>query len=358
MIDNRKNNIWTVYVHIVPKTITKYDYDKYYVGITSKSVNFRWKKDGYGYKGQPFYNAIQKYGWDNIEHYIIAEHLTENEAKLLEIKLIKKLKCNIFKDKYGYNCTEGGDGTSGYIASEESRKKTSERTTKMNLERYKTKIYKFTDLGIFVEQFDYMYLACKSVNGCASGGILNALNNKQTYAYGYIWRYEKDICINNNIIYPINMPKRKTSELVPVYCFDLNGNFLKKLNSAKTEDGVLIHPKFLKGYKATYKGNFYRKSYDVILINNIPHMKNEKESIEYAKKNKRNGNKCIYIFDKNTKQYIGMYKNTQEFKFKEKFTNKSYQNCLTGNKCSHNNKYFRYGNDIGFNENNEPYFIK
>ena len=69
MIDNRENNIWTVYVHIVPKEISDYDYDKYYVGITSKTVEFRWKKDGYGYINQPFYNAIQKYGWNNIEHY-------------------------------------------------------------------------------------------------------------------------------------------------------------------------------------------------------------------------------------------------------------------------------------------------
>ena len=41
MIDNRENNVWTVYVHIIPQSITKYDYDKYYVGITSKSVEKR-----------------------------------------------------------------------------------------------------------------------------------------------------------------------------------------------------------------------------------------------------------------------------------------------------------------------------
>lgn len=356
MIDNRENNIWTVYIHIVPKSISDYDYDKYYVGITSKSVEERWKNNGHGYRTQLFYNAIKKYGWNNIEHYIIAEHLTEYEAKEFEKVLIDKLDCN---GKYGYNLTDGGDGTSGYIASEELRKKFSERTTKMNLERYKTKIYKFTDLGVFVEQFDHMYLACKSVNGCTGIGILNALNNKQTYAYGYIWRYEKDICVNNNIIYPINMPRRKKGELVPIYCFDLNGNFLKKLNSAKTEDGVLIHPKFLKGYKATYKDKFYRRAFDVILINNVPHMKNEKESLEFIKNNKKiRGNKRIYVFDKNTKKYIKMYMNGKDFKNGEGFKDDSYKNYLIGNKNSYNNKYFRYGRDIGFNKNNEPYFIK
>ena len=38
MIDNRENNVWTVYVHIVPKEISDYDYDKYYVGITGQTV--------------------------------------------------------------------------------------------------------------------------------------------------------------------------------------------------------------------------------------------------------------------------------------------------------------------------------
>ena len=46
MIDNRENNIWTVYIHIVPKSISGYDYDKYYVGITSKPVEKRWKNNG------------------------------------------------------------------------------------------------------------------------------------------------------------------------------------------------------------------------------------------------------------------------------------------------------------------------
>ena len=55
MIDNRENNVWTVYVHIVPQSITEYDYDKYYVGITSRTVDFRWKKDGYGYVAQNFF---------------------------------------------------------------------------------------------------------------------------------------------------------------------------------------------------------------------------------------------------------------------------------------------------------------
>ena len=354
MIDNRENNIWTVYIHIVPKSISGYDYDKYYVGITSKTVEERWKNNGCGYRTQLFYNAIKKHKWNNIEHYIVAEHLTEHEAKEFEKVLIDKLDCN---GKYGYNLTDGGDGVVGHIISEKTRKIHSINTTKRNLEKYKTKIYKFSDIGVFIEQFDHMYLACESVKGLAGGGIIKALNNKQTYSYGYIWRYEKDIKINSdgNII-PINLKIRKNEMFVPIYCFDLNGKFIKKYKSAKLEDGKIIASKALKDYKTTYKNKFYRKAYDVISINGVPHMKNEKESLEYLKKEKEN--KYVYVFDKNTKNFIKKYENIKDFIINENIKTTTWKNYVAGSKSSHNNKYFRYSKDIGFNENNEPYFIK
>jgi len=58
MIDNRENNKWIVYVHIVPKEISDYDYDKYYVGITGQTIERRWRENGAGYYTQPFYKEI------------------------------------------------------------------------------------------------------------------------------------------------------------------------------------------------------------------------------------------------------------------------------------------------------------
>lgn len=92
---------YLVYIHI-----NKIN-GKKYIGITSKNPIRRWGKDGSGYKGQRFYNAIQKYGWNNFKHVIIADNLTENEAKELEVKLIAKYKTT--DDKYGYNMTYGGE---------------------------------------------------------------------------------------------------------------------------------------------------------------------------------------------------------------------------------------------------------
>lgn len=103
-IDNKEKPSWTVYVHTSPT-------NKNYVGITSMDPQKRWGYKGSGYKDQVFYNAIQKYGWDNFQHKIIAENLTAEEAKSLEISLIKELESHVSKN--GYNVTLGGDGFLG-----------------------------------------------------------------------------------------------------------------------------------------------------------------------------------------------------------------------------------------------------
>lgn len=63
-------NNWLVYVHLSPS-------NKIYVGITSRDPNYRWL-NGKGYtRCSKFYNAILKYGWDNIQHFIIAQNLSK-----------------------------------------------------------------------------------------------------------------------------------------------------------------------------------------------------------------------------------------------------------------------------------------
>lgn len=101
--------------------------DKKYIGITKTSVNKRWGCNGSGYKTDKqsiFYKAIQKYGWDNFEHIILYENLSQDEACNIEINLIKKYKTQ--EDAFGYNTQPGGQlGNTGVIFSEESRKKMS-----------------------------------------------------------------------------------------------------------------------------------------------------------------------------------------------------------------------------------------
>ena len=94
---------FTVYVHISPS-------NKRYVGITSTSVEHRWGRMGKNYSQQPlFWRAIQKYGWDNLEHVIVAEGLSKDEACDMERQLIEQYHSN--DRRYGYNLSEGGEST-------------------------------------------------------------------------------------------------------------------------------------------------------------------------------------------------------------------------------------------------------
>lgn len=113
---------YTVYIHVAPN-------GKKYVGITCQNIYKRWGHNGMGYyekrrKNQlPFWNAIQKYGWNNFEHIIMAQNLSKEDACNLEIYLITKYKTT--DRNYGYNITKGGEGVYGFTHSDETRKKLS-----------------------------------------------------------------------------------------------------------------------------------------------------------------------------------------------------------------------------------------
>lgn len=102
--------IYSLYIHIVPKEISGYDWDKYYVGITKQDLTKRWGTNGHGYYGQPFWNAINKYGWNNLKHVVVSNLCTELNACELEQDIITYLKST--NQKYGYNVHAGGFGGS------------------------------------------------------------------------------------------------------------------------------------------------------------------------------------------------------------------------------------------------------
>lgn len=100
--------------------------NKRYIGVTKQKPMSRWRTDGSGYKDSKyFWNAIQKYGWDNFQHEILFENLTQEEAEQKEIELISYYKSN--QRKFGYNIANGGNcvGT----VSEETRLKISYANT-------------------------------------------------------------------------------------------------------------------------------------------------------------------------------------------------------------------------------------
>ena len=289
-MSNSEERKWKVYMHVVPKELSGYSYDKYYIGITQQRLTKRWQH-GAGYvQCVLFYNAIKKYGWDNMEHLVIADNLSEQEAKDMEIELINKYSSN---DKvHGYNITIGGDGWAGMKMSEEQkqilREKALERfsdpsyihpnkgkpiseeqklnLSKKALERYANgmnspfyqkkhkmesiekmrgkregvsgskngrarKVDQFTLDGEYITTFDTIKDALECVGGKCRNGIMGACNGRYTSSYGFIWKYSEDIDNKNST----NFIKNDIGQ------FSLEGDLIKifhTMTEASNETGI------------------------------------------------------------------------------------------------------------------------
>ena len=90
---------YKVYIHKFPN-------GKAYVGITRQEPKVRWG-GGNGYvRNEYMHRAIKKYGWENIEHIILFDGLSEEDACEIEKSLIKKYRTN--EKEFGYNIESGG----------------------------------------------------------------------------------------------------------------------------------------------------------------------------------------------------------------------------------------------------------
>lgn len=104
-----------VYIHTCPN-------GKKYVGVTKKTPEQRWC-NGEGYKKHShFYAAIQKYGWDNIEHEWFE---TESASLMLYWERILIYHYNTINREFGYNKTSGGEHINGFYLSDDTKEKIS-----------------------------------------------------------------------------------------------------------------------------------------------------------------------------------------------------------------------------------------
>ena len=155
--------MYTVYKHTTPS-------GKVYIGITSLEPEERWKK-GRGYsQNYHFFNAILKYGWDNIEHSILHSNLAQNDAQRLEAQYIAQYHSD--SPQYGYNHSIGGEvGTAKC-----------------------KRITQYTKDGVLVGEYDSLREAC-TVTGANDGSVSCVCSGKRKTANGFIWRYieEKEV---------------------------------------------------------------------------------------------------------------------------------------------------------------------
>ena len=247
--------MWTVYAHINKSN------NKIYVGITSQTPEKRWLNGkGYSYNSY-FNNAIKKYGWDNFEHEIIANKLTEQEAKNFEKLLIAKFDLN--NDNLGYNLTHGGDGIVGYHHTKETKEKLSEASKNMtkesrnkitqqligrkHSEEHKEKISisainkgtkqvcQYELDGTFIRKWDSL----KDIHsdlGILESCISRCCSNKTSLTAGnYMWRYfnNKDTYKHNIEPYKDNFKRKNVIQL------DKDKNIIKVWNSVSEAQNAL-----------------------------------------------------------------------------------------------------------------------
>ena len=73
-------NNFSVYQHVTPDGM-------YYYGVTNNHKH-RWGSDGIHYRDTSLNTYIEKYGWDNIQHIVLYENLTYEDALKIEDSLI------------------------------------------------------------------------------------------------------------------------------------------------------------------------------------------------------------------------------------------------------------------------------
>lgn len=175
-----------------------------YIGITGElDPSKRWGINGIRYKNNTrFYRAIEKYGWNNFEHIILEDGLTQIEAEELEQYYIKLYNTIT---PYGYNLTYGGEHNKQI--SEETRKKLhdthigikpSEQTRqRMSISRTGHKGYNCKAVWMCDKQtherikfFNSFTEAAKYLNkDAAYSHIGKVCNGERLSAYGYFWEY-------------------------------------------------------------------------------------------------------------------------------------------------------------------------
>lgn len=173
------NDTYCVYIHI-----NKIN-GKKYIGqtINGKNPNKRWD-NGNGYKSSSiFWKAIQKYGWDNFEHDVVASNLTKEEADNFEKLLIKKLDTT--NSDNGYNIEPGG--SSNKAMSEHTKNKLRELRIGEKNPMYGVRLTK---------ENNGMYGKCHSDE--TKNKISNAIRGEKNYNYGKKMSNEQKQKISNS----------------------------------------------------------------------------------------------------------------------------------------------------------------
>lgn len=219
-------NNYIVYMHI-----NKIN-NKKYIGQTNQGLKKRCGSQGQRYKKQPFYNAIKKYGWDNFNHIILKQNLSEEEADFYEQYFIKKY--NTTNKKYGYNVTLGGNSNT-------LNKKQKEAIRQLNYQKWKDGTFKkIINTEVYCVELDLYFesaLEAERQLQIDNSSIQKVCKKELNYAgikdgKPLHWLYKKDV--NLTTITELKNKKEILKGIsIPVYCVELNQVFKNATEAEK-----------------------------------------------------------------------------------------------------------------------------
>lgn len=150
-----------IYVHICPD-------GKSYVGKTT-NIKTRFGKNGCGYrKCSKFYDAILKFGWDNIEHIVL--HETEDDCMARKLEKEEIYKRNSIID--GYNSNSKIDGW---------------KNPYNKKEKIEIGVKQYSMSGELIREYNSIKEASKET-GIFFDGIRKCCNGKRKSAGNFIWK--------------------------------------------------------------------------------------------------------------------------------------------------------------------------
>ena len=252
------NGEYKIYVHINKVN------GKIYIGQTKQTLEQR-SSNGKAYKYcRHFWNAIQKYGWENFEHIVLIENLSLEMANIIEEYLIKKYDST--NRKIGYNLWFGGNNREvneetrriqrekkiGYnpwkIWDEETiesikrknsiakmgeknpmyGKQLSDKAKRLRKER-RLHVLQYDLDGKFVKEWNSLEDASVEYD-IAKANISKSCNEPTSICRGFLWRYKQGDVIPENIkSYKemiLELDNIRSAQFKPVYQYDLNGYYI------------------------------------------------------------------------------------------------------------------------------------
>ena len=133
-------NNYSVYQHVTPDGM-------YYFGQTN-DIKRRWEGNGAGYKGTALQPYIEQYGWDNIQHIVLFENQSKEDALWIENFLIETAREDgvcINKNRSGLVSKEEGYDQQKFKQYYEQNKDKILEKQKQYYEQNKDKIKKYRE---------------------------------------------------------------------------------------------------------------------------------------------------------------------------------------------------------------------